>query len=143
MKYILSHSQLKKTEKLIDRKGIHEKRQRYYLTDSDRITKVYKVNALSEICEVTCVSYEIEIEGKWITVVYFDNTHDKLLHRHIYISLDEYIDTIDADGLPKTTLSKKLLTWAIKHLNNAFAYYRRGFIKRSRNYIMKNEIDIY
>src|SRR3989338_1998403 len=95
IKYVAARSQLEQTERLVRHPDLTEKRQKYSITDSDRITWIYTIDTAGEICEVTCVGYQIEVGKEWVTVVYFDNTHDKLLHRHIYISLDEYTDTID------------------------------------------------
>lgn len=143
IKYDLSASELKRVQEKTVHPDIREKREKHPLTDTDRITWVFQLDVAGEICEVTCVSYEIEIQGKWITVVYFDNAHHKTLHRHLYVSLENYTGGIDTHGLPRHTISKKLLTWAMNHLRKNYAAYRRGFIKRSKSYLKKNNIEIF
>lgn len=145
IKYIIPKSQLKQVEEKILHSNTKEKRLQFHLTEFDRITQVYKMDSSSgEICEVTCVSYEIEVQGIWHTVLYFDNYHDKLLHRHLYVSLEKHTDVIDRNGLPKNKSPKKLLTWAMKYLRNNYFDCRRGYIKRSKKYLQNNKIkDIY
>lgn len=114
---------------------ILSKRQEIPLSDSDRITYVFKYQRYNrkkiEIIEVVTVSYEIYYENSWMTIIYYDSTHG-FLHRHIRISVRNTGDTVTDEGVKHKGDHARWLKWAINDLQNRFVYYRKEFLKRSK-----------
>ena len=106
--------------------------EEFPLSVEDRITAIHKRNKKEKIKEETTVSMECLINKKWVTILYFDSSHQGRLHKHIILSIDEQdSDTTTTIGLPKRGSQEKLLWWAIKDIRNKWYYYKRGFYKRS------------
>lgn len=101
-----------------------------YLSHADRITHVSLRNTERRVVEVINVSYEINIDGEWITIVRFDSHHN-YLHRHIRISLDDEREIEDTVGVKKKGEPALWYTWAIQYIKVKFIEYRTKFTKRS------------
>lgn len=121
---------------------IREIRHTYSLTETDRISYVYQINSQNTIIEVTCVSYDLFVGNQWFTLVYYDNCHGGVLHRHVKLNIAKNIDIPNIYGVKKNGSSKKLLSWANKDLRNKYLDYRKGFIRRNRTYLKDNNIDM-
>ncbi len=121
---------------------VSEIRHTYQLTEFDRISYVYQINSKNTIVEVTCVSYELLVGDKWFTVVYYDNYHGGILHRHVQLNIEKNIDMPNVYGVKQKGTSKELLTWANNDLRLHYQNYRIGFIRRNRKYLKDNGIDI-
>lgn len=115
-----------------NREALIKNEETFPLTEVDRLTKIYKVNKDGEISEITCVSLEIRINNEWITIVYYDNFHSGLLHKHITVSMIDRSDSPTTDGVRKKGTQRKLLTWAIKDIATDYFYYKRNFFRRSK-----------
>lgn len=115
----------------------------FSLTETDRITWIYKKNRKNIIKEVTCVSYDILIRDNWVTIIYYDSYHGGILHRHMRITIDKAGDIISETGVKKKGSPNRLLTWAMKELRSRYFEYRRNFIKRNRQKIKELRIDLY
>lgn len=102
-----------------------------YLTSVDRITHVNLKDQDRNITEVVNVSYEINFNDEWITIVRFDSHHG-YLHRHTRISLSEKGEVEDSIGVKKIGSPQTWYTWAIQNIKKRFIEYRTSFIKRSR-----------
>lgn len=102
------------------------------LSETDRLTYIYKQNKKREIIEATNVSYELLIKSKWYTVTRFDDKHG-YLHQHTLLSTKSQIDIAEpnTDQVIKKGSHKKWLGWAIKHIRNNFWRYRQAFLRRS------------
>ena len=129
--------------KSIKRETLKEVGKQYLLSEGNRLTYIYKTDLQGKVREVTCVSYEIEIENDWITIAYLDNVHAGILHMHIRTSIENLSDPATTLAVTKKTDPKKQLTWAIHYLNNSYLDYKRGFLKRSKTYLTKNKVEVY
>ncbi|KKT67640.1 MAG: hypothetical protein UX25_C0037G0001 [Candidatus Woesebacteria bacterium GW2011_GWC2_45_9] len=105
--------------------------RRFYLSDSDRIIYSYEIDQKGVIQKVVDVSYDININGKWITIMRYDSKHG-FLHRHMRVSLDNPSDTPTTIGVRKRGKPHSWLTWARKDVSKNFLNYRTGFFKRSK-----------
>lgn len=114
------------------REALIKNEETFPLTEVDRLTKIYKVNKDGEIFEITCVSLEIKINEEWVTIVYYDNFHSGLLHKHITVSMADRSDSPTTAGVRKKGTQRKLLTWAIKDITTDYFYYKRNFFRRSK-----------
>ena len=120
--------------KLISEEGkVH--RDEHPLSHTDKLVWVYKEvkekNKI-QITEIVTVSFVTEINDKEYTVVYYDNTHDKTLHQHIYNSIFDNSDSIVPLSVRKKGNQKKLLNWAIKDIRNNWQKYRNEYYRRSK-----------
>jgi len=118
-------------------------RDSFSLTETDRVTWIYKKNKQNTIKEVTCVSYDILIRDNWLTIIYYDSYHGGILHRHMRITIDEASDIVSEIGVKKKGSPNRLLTWAMKELRDRYYEYRRNFIKKNRQKIKELGIDLY
>lgn len=83
-----------------DKATVDKKDETYYLTVDERYRVVMEFTR--KILEKITVSYEIEIDGRWITVKLYDNTHAvSQLHRHTKKSINDPMDIIGSDGVIK------------------------------------------
>lgn len=114
------------------REALVKNEETFPLTEVDRLTKIYRANKDGEIVEITCVSLEIKINNEWVTIVYYDNFHSGLLHKHITVSMTDRSDSPTTDGVRKKGTQRKLLTWAIKDITTDYFYYKRNFFRRSK-----------
>ena len=103
----------------------------FYLSDSDRIIYSYEIDQKGVIQKVVDVSYDININSQWITIVRYDSKHG-FLHRHMRVSLDNLSDTPTTIGVRKRGKPHGWLTWARKDVSKNFLNYRTGFFKRSK-----------
>lgn len=101
------------------------------LTPSDRVTYSYKIGKNYTVLEVVNVSYEVEIDGRWITIVHFDSTHRRM-HCHMRISLQDQSETVTSGWIVKKGNPHQWLSWAMKDIRKKYLNYRVGFFKRSR-----------
>lgn len=102
-----------------------------YLSDSDRITYVYKRDKeRKNILEVVNVSLDIKIKNKWLTIKRYDSYHG-FLHRHTRVSLDDDSEIMSVAGVKKSGKHSNWLTWSIKDIKTKFWFYKRAFLKRS------------
>lgn len=121
----------------------HTHRTDFLLTTNNKLTYVYQTNIYGQMIEITCVSLEIQIEDKWKTVVYYDSTHNKQLHRHTYFSIETDTDVVDYFGVKKKGSQKRLLKWAIQDIKNNYLIYKKQFIKRCKEINVNLDIEIY
>lgn len=98
------------------REALVKNEETFPLTEVDRLTKIYKANKDGEIFEITCVSLEIKINKEWVTIVYYDNFHSGLLHKHITVSMADRSDSPTTD----------------KDITADYFYYKRNFFRRSK-----------
>lgn len=124
-----------------DKEDLKKSEQSFPLTEVDRLTKIYKVNKAGEISEITCISLDIKVNNKWITIVYYDNFHNIILHKHIRVSLQNTSDAPNTIGVPKKGTQRKQLTWAIKDIIANYSSYKEKFFKRSK-LSFKDTVDI-
>ncbi|KKU49221.1 MAG: hypothetical protein UX67_C0003G0006 [Candidatus Woesebacteria bacterium GW2011_GWF2_46_8] len=104
----------------------------HLLTETDRITYSYELGGDNSISKIVNVSYEVEIENKWTTIIRFDSEHGKM-HCHMMVSLQDPEEVVVPSGwIIKKGRPKDWLTWAMKHLRKKFLNYRVGFFKRSK-----------
>lgn len=112
-------------------------RDEQQLSVSDKLVWAYKeigtlkIKKKSVIAEIVTVAYITTINGKEYTVIYYDSTHDKILHMHLYKSVQDSTDTVIPLPIRKKGNQSKLLNWALKDIRNKWYYYRRKFYKRS------------
>ena len=92
------------------------------------------------LTEITSVSLNIKIGDDWVTIVYYDNTHANILHRHIRIVLNIESE-IPTDGFIMEGIPRDLLTWVIHDLTENFMNYIESFI--GRNPEIEEKIDIF
>ena len=111
-----------------------KKQHELYMTPTDRAVNTYMVDAKGVKREITSVSYECLIKGRWVTIVYYDNdeSHDDRLHAHFKISIQnpEYEVPQSKNVRQKGTV-RRLNTWAVEDLKNNYLTYKRKFLKRS------------
>lgn len=103
-----------------------------------KFTENYK--KIRTFTEVTSVSLNIKIGNDWVTILYYDNTHEGILHRHLRIVWNNESE-IPLDGFTMNGTPEELLTWAINDLTVHFMNYIEYFI--DRNPEIKDKIDIY
>ena len=121
-----------KTKKDAEKIKLIKSEGSFPLTEVDRLTRVFKLNNLNEIVEITCISLEIKIKDEWITIVYYDSFHEAKLHKHVTISLEDKSDSPTTENVKKNGTQKDLLTWAIKDIIRNYFHYKREFSKRSK-----------
>lgn len=102
-----------------------------YLTSVDRITYVGLGDKDRNITEVINVSYEINFNDEWITILRFDSHHN-YLHRHIRVSLTDKSEIEDSIGVKRKGSPHVWYTWAIQNIRDRFIEYRTNFAKRSK-----------
>lgn len=124
-----------------DRK-IHEIRHKYLLTETDRISYIYQINLQNVVVEVTCVSYDILLKNQWVTLIYYDNYHGGILHRHVSLNLENNVDVPNIYGVKQKGTPRDLLTWANRDLRLNYQNYRAGFVRRNKKYLIDHNIDI-
>lgn len=112
-------------------------RDEQQLSVSDKLVWAYKeigtvkVKKKAVITEIVTVAYITSINGKEYTVIHYDSTHDKILHMHLYKSIQDSTDTVLSLPIRKKGNQSKLLNWALKDIRNKWYYYRKKFYKRS------------
>ncbi len=110
------------------KKGIFGKH--FYLSENNRVTRVYEKIETGKITEVVCVSLDINISANWETIVYYDNVHGSL-HRHERLSIEDKSDSIVSIGIRQKGTVRRLLKWAIKDISLNYTNYKKRFLKRS------------
>ncbi len=113
-----------------------------WLSPGDKLICSYKRDKSRNIREITTVAYCILVGEDWETVVYYDSVHGGILHRHVTVSMENKSNIPTTEGVKKTGSQNQLLAWANKDLRKNYLAYRSGFLKRSREYLKKNGIDI-
>lgn len=114
-----------------DKATVDKKDETYYLTVDERYRVVMEFTR--KILEKITVSYEIEIDGRWITVKLYDNTHAvSQLHRHTKKSINDPMDIIGSDGVIKRGGPSEWLNWARRDILKKGYYYKQAFLKRSK-----------
>lgn len=102
-----------------------------YLTSMDRITHISLKDKDGNITEVINVSYEINFDNMWVTLLRFDSHHG-YLHRHTRISLNDEGEVEDTVGVKRKGNPHLWYTWAIQNIKKRFIEYRTNFVKRSK-----------
>src|SRR3989344_7775944 len=86
-------------------------KQEYIITENNRIICIhqYKKTARGkvEILEIICVSLDIRIKNKWKTIIYYDSSHDGILHRHTKIAYPDESDITDQNNVKQKGTQKK------------------------------------
>ncbi len=111
-----------------------KKQHEFNMTLTDRIINTYKIDSRNVKREITSVSYECLIKGKWVTIVYYDNdeSHNDRLHVHFKISYqNQEYDAPQSKYVRQKGTVRRLNTWAVEDLKNNYAIYKRKFFKRS------------
>lgn len=105
-----------------------------YLTEIDKITKVYKIDIKNnrKVMEITSVAFAAKIKKEWITIVYYDSSLDGLLHKHVTQSLQDRSDSTITDGVRQKGSQHRLLTWAMQDMTKNYVNYKNRFFKRSK-----------
>lgn len=127
----LENTKTRKVEKL------QEKRREYTITENDRISYLYKINSDGVIKEVTCASFDLLLGENWTTIVYYDSYHSGMLHRHLLIDLEKKIEDVGSLNVRSKGTLKSRLTWAIHDLTYNYDNYKKGFMKRNKEYLKK------
>lgn len=98
----------------------------------DRISFAVLRNKTNNIRVVENISYEIFINGKWETVVRYDD-HNGIgpLHRHIRISLSDTREVQSVDGIRKYKNKDFELTWVCNDIKRHYLNFRAKFLKNS------------
>ena len=65
----------------------------YLFSHEDRVSYIYETDNKNNILNIICVSHEINIDDKWITIVRYDSEHG-YLHRHTKISIEDITETV-------------------------------------------------
>jgi hypothetical protein len=113
-------------------RSLETKTKQQILTLVDRLTYSYIIDKTTNtIIEVVTVSYEVNIEEQWTTIVRYDSAHG-YLHQHTRISLDTEKEFISTDNIVKSGDHKEWLTWAMKDIRQNFLEYRSLFFRRSK-----------
>ena len=125
---------LQKKPKDIKLKNLNIVTRTQMLTETDQIRWVYSYRKqgsvkIREIVQIISVDLDIFIDGKWITIIYFDNRHG-FLHKHQRLSVKSNKTIATAEGVKQKGDIKKLLDWCIDDLRNSFYFYKRSFLKR-------------
>lgn len=107
------------------------KHDEHVLSHVDKIVWVYKTNNDLEIVEITSVSYVTKIKKKNYTVIYYDNSHGGVMHRHQRVSVADESDSPVLLHVTKKGHQGKLMHWAIKDIQRNWYFYKRNFFKRS------------
>lgn len=118
-----------------DNETTHRSEQQLSLSDklvwAYKDIRIHKTKKKPVITEIVTVAYVTIIDGREYTVIYYDSTHDKILHMHLYKSVQDYTDTVLPLPVRKKGNQSKLLNWALKDIRNRWYYYRKKFYKRS------------
>lgn len=125
-----------KPNKQVKKAKPEECKHSFLLLDEDRISYLYKYLHSKDkrnIVEITCVSYDIFVANSWKTIIYYDDTHDGILHRHEIISIDDKKGKVITAGVKQKGGRKKLLDWAIKDLTKNYSFYKKEFLKRNND----------
>ncbi len=102
----------------------------FTLSEIERIRYTYTRNILNRITTIICVSYDLNINNEWVTIIYYDSEHG-FLHRHETISMENRNDIVTEESIKKKGNVEVWLTWAIKDILKSHVYYRNLFLKRS------------
>ncbi len=102
------------------------------LSSTDRIIWSYKEDNNHKVIEVTTVSYVTTIEGENYTIIYYDNCHAGVMHRHVRNSIADASDSPILLQVKKKGNQNNLLSWAIKDIRNHWYEYRKKFCQRSK-----------
>ena len=105
-------------------------RKRFFLSENNRSTRIFKQIETGKITEIICVSLEIIINNKWETIVYYDNVHG-YLHRHERLSASDESETIATLGVRQKGTVRRLLKWAIRDISINYINYKKRFLKSS------------
>lgn len=124
----LKKQYVKKIKENYEKKHISQ----FNLSENNRITYVYKDDLKTSKTEIVCVSLEIKILDDWVTILYYDNHHEGLLHRHKKIAYKNEADIVDYEGVKKKGDWKKLMNWAIEDIKNNYRYHKKKFLRRNR-----------
>jgi len=104
---------------------------------------IYKTKLSSIITEIICVSLEVKVNKEWITIIFYDSSHQGRLHRHTKIFINNDLDVVDYQGVKQKGNQKALLTWAINDLKNNYLFYKKKFIKRNKDLLKNINIEKY
>ncbi|EKE14007.1 MAG: hypothetical protein ACD_12C00718G0004 [uncultured bacterium] len=130
---------IKKRKEEFEKKHISE----IPLSENNRIIYVYKDNQKTSQTEIVCVSFDIKISEDWITILYYDNHHEGLLHRHNIISYNNKANIVGNDGIRRKGDWKKLLHWAIEDIKKNHIYYKKKFLSRNRSLLRDIKVEYF
>lgn len=112
------------------------------LSDTDKLTCLYKIDKKGKTREVDSVTYCTKLGGKWEMVVYFDDVHG-FLHRHRRVTVENETNNLDLPLGKNSNNHHRNLRYAMNDIEKNFYFYRRHLLKASNSYIKKCNIDIY
>ncbi len=136
------HKKVVRPEKVVPLPVKQEKRQvfrgvsksaKITLTDEDQVIYVYEIDAAREVSEVVNVSYQILINGSWVTILRFDSEHG-FLHGHRRISSGDEREIVFTAGVKRKGTPHRWLTWSVDYIKKNYLNYKRAFLKRSRGF---------
>ncbi len=114
-------------EKPITKKKVEE----FILSHEDKYRTVMEFDK-DGLKEVTVI-YEIEVNGQWIMVRMYDNTHSKkYLHKHTRTSIQDSREIVDAISVIRKGEPSDWLSWARRDIINSWFFYRRALLRRSQ-----------
>lgn len=96
---------------------------------NNRGTYIYKLDKSGEILEIVCVSLEILIKNKWVTIVRYDTYHGQI-HKHLRLSYESNATVVVNCGLSNDLTKHMLLTWAIKDISKNYISYKKEFVDK-------------
>lgn len=126
----------------IERQVFSDKTITFFLSDTDKLTCIYKIDQKGTPREVDSVTYSTKLGNSWETVVYFDDVHG-FLHRHRRITLENETNSLDFPLGKNSNNHRKNLRHAMNDIEKNFYFYRRHLLKANSSYIKKCNIDIY
>lgn len=131
-----------KTKRSLRKKRYKKHQFNFELSPNNRETYIYKTDERKNIVEITCVSLEIKIDSKWITILYYDDTHGSL-HRHTVLSLKQKIDMVQNIEIQATKSKTQALKWAIEDIKWNYLRYKEKFVTDILGLTMGIDIDDY
>lgn len=117
--------------------------KQFNLSENNRLTYIYDYSNKRQCMEIVCVSLEIRIKDEWETILRYDNHHDGILHRHTLIAYKNTANIVDYNGTKRKGNFTKLLSWAIKDIQNNYLIYKRKFLNRNKPLLKGIEVDEY
>lgn len=104
-------------------------------SQGDRISFSALKDGQNKIIKAENISYEIDIDSKWVCIVrYDDHGGTGLLHRHNKVSLTDDREIQSAIGTRRG--NKNDLTWACDDIKSNYLAFRSDFLKN-------NGLDLY
>ncbi|MEK7550430.1 MAG: hypothetical protein AAB535_01440 [Patescibacteria group bacterium] len=102
----------------------------YHLSETNRITRVYRKLPTGEISAIICISLDCYFNRKWRTILYYDTVHG-YLHRHERLSLKDMSETISTQNVKKKGSQNQLMNWVIRDISRNYISYKIKFLQNS------------